>query len=112
MLGSAAFQKCERLRRVTFQDESQLERVGRKCFNGSGIAEVRTPQSLKRIDSSAFQDCKNLKRAVLNEGLTQLGEEDYSGVFDSSGLESVVLPSTLKRLEESTFGWCEQLKRI
>ena len=107
MLGDAAFQKCERLRRVTFRDGSQLERIGKRCFNDSGIEEVRTPSGLKTIDSGAFRWCKNLKRAVLNEGLVQLGEEDYSEVFEFSGLESVVLPSTLTRLENSTFGWCK-----
>ena len=98
MLGGAAFQKCERLRRVTFRDGSQLERIGQRCFNGSGIEELVTPQSLKRIDSGAFRWCENLKRAVLNEGLVQLGEESSGDVFEFSGLESVVLPSTLKKL--------------
>ena len=85
------FMGCKRLKHVTFAKDSQLERIGNNCFYGTGIEEFLAPQSLRGIGDGAFSDCKNLRRAVLNEGLEMLGEYRdgrYSnGVFDSAGIK-------------------------
>lgn len=70
------------------------------------------------LRQSAFQDCKNLKRLRLNEGLEVLGTDDrpdgkyWCGVFRGSAVEDVFLPSTLRRIEYDTFAECKRLKSI
>ena len=103
-----------------FQNDSALEEIGNGCFSNSGIEEFQAPPDLKKIGPNAFSDCKNLKRAVLNEGLELLGEpgpkenKQYPdrGVFAGSGLESVTIPSTVRRLECGTFLDCKNLRDV
>ena len=68
---------------------------------------------------AAFQGCKRLRRAVLNEGLEALGEswlmdgKEYRGMASSgSGLERANIPSTLKEIEEETFLDCKNLRSV
>ena len=67
----------------------------------------------------AFNNCKQLRYAELNEGLEVLGDEykDEGGkwigmVFAGSGLESIRIPSTLKVIELQTFFECKKLKSV
>ena len=74
-----------------------LEKIGNRCFSGSGIEEFRAPPSLRSIGNEAFILCKCLKLAILNEGLERLVTESvyydkngaytqYNGIFCESGL--------------------------
>lgn len=75
---------------------------------------------LAEIEGGAFMDCKSLKRVVLNEGLTTLGEYDeylddsnvYYGVFSCGGLEEITLPSTLTTIGDNTFSDCYNLRVV
>ena len=89
-----------------------METIGISSFEQSGIEEIQTPPSLKAIGDGAFSNCKQLKYAVLNEGLETLGNGREIGCFESSSIENVVLPSTLKRLEKRTFYNCKKLNSI
>ena len=62
---------------------------------------------------------KSLRKAVLNEGLEYLGEDELvpddrrsQGVFEESGLRDVRFPSTLKKIEYSAFAGCRNLKAV
>lgn len=49
-----AFYKCEKLNRVSFQEESQLERIGQGCFWGTGIQRIVIPRGVKEIQEHTF----------------------------------------------------------
>ena len=78
---------------MTFAEGSQLEKIGKNCFYGTGIEEFLAPQSLREIENGVFTTCKSLRRVVLNEGLERLGRlrsEDgklHYGVFGSTGIK-------------------------
>lgn len=109
----AAF-NVSQLKKLSLQEGSGLEMIGTECFSSTHIEEFCAPPGLREIENGAFAWCKELKRAVLNEGLETLGGGHGSpdGVFQHSGLESVVLPSTLKRIETKVFSDCENLKGV
>ena len=93
--------------------------IGLRAFRESGLENIATPPSVRIISQSAFCECQNLRKAVLNEGLETLGTDEYPdgegrwrGVFDGSGLKRVKLPSTLRRIEYSAFRDCKDLKSI
>ena len=65
------------------------------------------PEGVKEVGEFTFYGCKDLRSAVLNEGLETLGPR----AFSRTGLESLVLPATLKELEDS-FAGCESLRTI
>ena len=74
----------------------------------SALAKVSLPKSLKTIEKSAFESQKKLKKLVLPEGLSVIGE----GAFSRTGLEQIVIPESITRLEDYMFTGCEKLMKI
>ena len=70
------------------------------------IEKVVLPDSLTKIDSSAFTDCWNLKEINLPPNLKEIGDEAFFGCAE---LENVTLPSGLTRIGNSAFYNCEKL---
>lgn len=95
-MGEAAFRWCSNLKYVTFVEESQLERIGEKCFYGTGIEEVTLPGLLREMGCDTFGKCDNLKRIRLES------ENDIDllgiGVSDSVQIvfSSMVLPGGVR----------------
>ena len=69
VLAQAAFYRCLHLRRVELNeglevlgaDEKEEDRSCYGVFEESAVEDVRLPDSLKRIESRAFEGCKGLK---------------------------------------------------
>ena len=104
---------------LSIQLPAGLREIGLGVFEGSGLESVTIPSSVRTIHQSAFCLCKNLRYAMINEGLEVLGTDEYPGndgnwygVFGDSALEYVELPSTLKRIEYCTFNGCKNLSNI
>ena len=78
----SAFQDCKSLKRVQLNEG--LEVLGTDdhpngatwcgVFEGSAVESVLLPSTLKKIEYSAFEDCKKLKNISLPEGLEFIGE--------------------------------------
>lgn len=68
---------------------------------------MRLPQTLKRIERSAFGSCYNLKKIVLPEHLEYIA----ASCFNSSGLESVFLPPNVAQIQERAF-YGNQLREV
>lgn len=113
----AAFAKCQRLRAVRFSEgievlgsdecsDDDTEYYG--VFEGSAIERVELPPTLRRIERAAFCECRNLKRAVLPEGLEYVGDQ----CFSDSGIEEITIPRTLTGLGEEVFGECGDLRVV
>ncbi len=67
-------------------------------YTKSTITDVVTPASVRRIESSAFCECRNLKTVFISEGI-----ESVNGFFGCNSLKRVVLPSSLTKIEEGAF---------
>lgn len=59
-IGTWAFYNDILLSSVTFAEGSQLETIGADAFCYTPITSISFPQSIKKIDSYAFQNCKSL----------------------------------------------------
>ena len=80
----------------------------RNAFQESSVESI-TVVGNGAIPSSAFSGCRNLKRVVLGEGITEIG---YSAFQNCPALESITLPSTLTDIKSSAFENCSSLKSI
>lgn len=74
---------------------------------------------MRTVCNGAFAECENLQKAVLNEGLEILGDDETDkdekrqlGVFERSALEHVELPSTLKEIKCGAFYECRNLGSV
>ena len=116
LIGCRAFEKCERLRRVSFAGNA-LETIEERAFFGSGLESFVAPASLRRIGDVAFKNCENLRRAdlsacALQTDLTHKQGSWFKCVFENSGLESVKLSPALRVVSERMFVGCERLASV
>lgn len=68
-IGSNAFVDCLAMKTLDWGDDSHLEVIEPNAFERAGIeGRLAFPNSLKRIESSAFKSCKEITSLVINEG--------------------------------------------
>ena len=59
-----SFYGCDKLKSLTFKDESKLVRINEGAFEGIDIAKVKIPDSVLIIDDDAFGECDKLSEIV------------------------------------------------
>ena len=73
------------------------------------ITGVVIPDTVTRIEESAFSGCSMLKSVHIPDSVTSIGRCAFWGCHK---LENVTLPCGLTRIEEATFVWCSNLHYI
>lgn len=116
-VAQGAFAECQSLKTVELSEGLEVlgtdeyrddGRTWCGVFEQSPVECVKLPSTLRRIEYSAFENCKNLKNIKLPEKLEYIGKR----CFSESRLESVILPPALKAIENSTFDECKELKEV
>ena len=51
-IGDFCFTNCTLLKSITFEENSVLQYIGEKCFNGTQITDFQLPSSIEYCDSS------------------------------------------------------------
>lgn len=88
-IGPFAFMGCSKLESIDLKNIIILDEYS---FSGSGIKEIVIPKSLKYLNISSFEGCKELKEiTILSDDFSvEIGEEHYR-FLDSSPIESIRL---------------------
>ena len=75
-IGKFNFFWCSKLETVTFEEGSQLDRIGWGAFGYSSLPAITVPDSVTRIDGYAFYYCSKLSDVAISENskLASLGE--------------------------------------
>ena len=83
--------------------------IGRMVFWFQNLHTIQIPDTVTRIERSAFARCYNLKSPSLPDSITELGR----GVFaECYGFDKIVLPCNLKALPYGTFRSCITLTEV
>ncbi|MCQ2795500.1 MAG: leucine-rich repeat domain-containing protein [Bacilli bacterium] len=82
--------------------------IGDSAFYTSEIASISLPDSVEKIEGSAFNSCEQLKIINLSKNLQEIGP----WAFAYSGLTQVTFNSELKKIDEYGFYYCSALKVI
>ena len=82
-----------------------------------GVRTITFPSTVRDVKCGAFATNRQLRSAVLNEGLERLEgyrneNRNHIGVFFHSRLQRVTLRSTLKVMADGIFRGCEKLRRV
>ena len=106
-----AFANRTQIKKVIFEDGSQLTEIPENCFEGcTGLKEVQgLPSTLKTLGSSAFSGCSALSEIELPEGLETINFSAFAGC---GGLKSVEIPNTVKTIGDSAFADCTALASV
>jgi hypothetical protein len=107
MIDAYAFNDCWKLGNVTFPDT--LTEIGYRAFmDCASLTEITLPGSLISA-GNAFTNCTGLKKAVLSDGIKEVGYGSFSGC---TSLEELVLPETVQTIGGSAFGNCTSLAEV
>lgn len=91
-------------------EKYNVTQIGWASFRGSSITKVTIPSTIKSIKGNAFSWCQNLKEAIVEEGIKELGDSMFCHCFGN--LVSVKLPSSLKVIGSSVFDTCMLLTSV
>ena len=92
VIGVHAGANCGKVTTLEFAYGAQVERIGRRAFDGLGAAELTIPDTVTRIDTIAFG--ANVKRIKFGKGLEKLDHAwfwDYSRVTGWGALAATAL---------------------
>lgn len=101
-IGPWSFLACDKLKSITFEENSQLQSIGRfggGSFDHSALQTINIPKSVKTI--YGFTYCPSLSSVIFEEG-SQL--QSISGFSDCSALQTIIIPKSVKTI--SGFGNC------
>ncbi len=100
-IGSAAFEECSSLQKVTFEKNSPLERIERNTFLSCEMLEtVVLPEKLNFIGRYAFMGCGMLKELELPDSMEEIGESAFSGC---KSIDELVLSPSVYSVGSSAF---------
>jgi hypothetical protein len=83
--------------------------LGSFMFTQIAITSVVLPDTVIRIDDSAFQFCSQLSRVTLSKNLTTISQLSFS---NCTSLIDITLPDSLEIIEHNAFENCTSLKHI
>ena len=102
-IGEYAFNRCEYIKAVTFEDNSKLESIGLYAFRACHRLEsIDIPASVLVIDDYAFFKCGGLTTVNFedNSKLNYLGREAFA---ESHYLEKVYIPASVATIGDRLF---------
>ena len=92
---SAAFCGCDKLKKVTFTEDSALAEIEKSAFQAcSSLKTIALPARLKTIGEAAFKQCASLQFVTLSENLEMIG----ASCFFESGICEIHIPSSVQAI--------------
>ena len=85
-ISDSVFEGCSSLTTVAIP--STVTHIGKKAFKGSGLVQIRLPESVRYFGTGAFSDCFQLRKVELSEMLRNNVRQYGISVFPA-GVEMV-----------------------
>lgn len=86
-----------------------ITEIGEGCFMRGNLYSINIPGGVKEIKERTFDDCYNLNKVTLNEGLEDIG---CAAFYSCESLTTINIPSTVKKIEDGAFDSCENLEEF
>lgn len=96
---------------ATYTIAEETDIIGEYAFFGTNkyLTTVIFPDSVTKIDSSAFYGCNSLTNVQLNEGLLTIGSSAFKSC---TALAEIQIPKTVTSLDYGAFQGCSALEQI
>lgn len=109
-IGSYAFEQCRRLRTLSFEDDSHLQKIEQWAFSHCGLKQVHFPDSLESIGYDAFFHTPRLEE--ISFGDDSVLKNVLIGAFKDTSLSNVTLPPTTVKIGIAAFQNCPKLEKV
>lgn len=97
-IGNHAFNKCTKLTAISLPET--INYIGISAFQGSGLKNIKLPETVVTINENTFYNCKSLKTVTLGSKVTKIGVQAFAAC---SVLDNVVIPATVKFINPGAF---------
>ncbi len=108
-IGYSAFNTCESLTKVTFQNNSKLQTIDSGAFGSTALTEIRIPASVETIGEQAFDSSFSLASITFepNSNLKQI----LGNAFGATAITTITIPASVTEIV-SPFMSCEKLVSV
>lgn len=104
-IGNHAFNKCTKLSTIALPET--VNYIGISAFQGSGLKNIKLPESVITINENTFYNCKSLKTVTMGSKVTKIGVQAFAAC---SVLNNVIIPASVKAINPGAFDdKCESL---
>lgn len=110
-IGEGAFNDCNNLYKIEFEQGSNLTEINDYVFSGCySLRTITIPKSVTSINRQAFFNC-NLETIEFeeNSNLTYIGEEAFC---QCDSITSITIPKSVVELGDSAFYACTSLESV
>lgn len=83
--------------------------IGKEAFDYAKIVSINIPNTVTTIESSTFENCKNIQTLTIPNSVMTIGESAFKGC---DKLDKVTMSSEVSRIESFTFGSCKNLRKF
>ena len=83
--------------------------IGKDAFDYAKIASITIPHTVTTIETSAFENCKNIQTLMIPNSVTTIGESAFTGC---DKLDNVTMSSEVSSIESFAFGSCKNLRKF
>lgn len=90
---SYAFNNCAGITKLLIPNS--VKTIQTHAFDSCGMQEVSIPSSVSTLESAAFYGCKALKKLALPEGLKTIRRQ----LFSYSGVQAIYIPASVTSIE-------------
>ncbi|MBR2880552.1 MAG: leucine-rich repeat protein, partial [Oscillospiraceae bacterium] len=78
-------------------------------FGFKNLTSINIPNSVTKIDDSAFQGCSSLTSIEIPNSVTSIADSAFEGC---DGLKTVLIPSSVKEMGDRIFAGCDSLESV
>lgn len=91
------FTHNKHIKNISFANDSEIQTIGNKSFNGSSIEQITIPKSIENLEYDCFSDCTNLKIIEIPEDSQLI----YFGLnaFNHTLIKNIFIPKKINKLD-------------
>lgn len=105
-----AFASCTNLKKVTFEQGSQLKKISEEAFGRcKKLEEINIPESVMQIEKNAFYYCHSLNNVTFGKKLSVIGNSAFKGC---RSLKQIEIPDSVESIGEEAFADCISLEHV
>ena len=109
-IGNIAFNNCEGLTTVIFEENSNLKTINVGAFNScTNLNNIIIPEGVESIGSGAFDNCTSLSNIIIPNSVTSIGSKAF---YNCTKLNNIIIPEGVTSIGSKAFYNCTELKDV